>query len=264
MKPNESRRTGGLTLFEMAVSMGVFITVTALSAPLLTNITSFYTESIFRSNLMETAKITQERLVDELTSARVMSLDTSGTYPVLALVVPVAMFNGTQVDYLDASGATNWGVVEPSGAKLDTPTDPHRLTITVVPSGTVKEQEVLLDLDHDGTLNGTFQMGSLLLRTTGGLTKTLGSDRLVLGKLGAGAFDIDGDGIVDPIMQLSGEPFVDDDKDGIYDGGETFTDTNLNGYWDGSLTINLLAFATDRGGRGHNFVYRSQVRLLGN
>jgi hypothetical protein len=264
MRSNRLTRRRGLTLFEMAISLAVFITVTALSAPLLTNITSFYTESIFRSNLMEVAKISQERLVDELTSARVKSIDASGVLPVLTVVVPVPMFNGTSVDYLDASGATNWGVMEASGAKLDTPADPHRLTITPTVSGTIKESEVALDLDHDGKLDGTFQIGSLVLRTTGGMTKSLGSDRLVLSKVGVGAFDIDGDGVVDPLFQLSSEPFTDDDKDGIYDNGETFTDTNLNGYWDGALNMNFLAFATDRQGHGHSFVYRARVRLLGN
>ncbi|MBI4582585.1 MAG: hypothetical protein HY717_00935 [Planctomycetes bacterium] len=266
MATGKKRRRAGFTVLEMAVSVAIFITVVAVCASILTKLTGFYVEALARSDLMESGKVTQEQVFSELFSARVVSLaGTASTDPVLTFVVPVEQPTGTGgSDFVDADGDINWGAVEPTGPQLDLTGDPHRVTLRAAVTGTVAEADARLDLNSDGDLGDSFQVGSLVLRTTGGLERILIPQRLIIGQVGGGIFDIDGDGVVDPLVQLQGESFVDANGNGIYDRGEAFTDDNGNGRWDGSLSISFPIFSIDRNGQGHRIVYRTAVRLLHN
>ena len=245
------------------VSVSVLTVLLVVTTPLMINITNYYTESVFRSNLMESGKIAQEHLFDNLISAKVLGLTTDASgLPVLYFLVPVEVNNGIEVDFLDGNGDVHWGAVEASGSKLDTPTDPHRLTLQLVPTDSVTETEAGLDLNNDGDTADSFQVGSLLLQTTGGVQNTFTSGQLVIGEVGKGAFDIDGDGVPDQLIQVTGESFVDSNSNGIHDDGEVFADANLNGVWDGSITTNLLVFGTNRDGLGHRFIYNATFELL--
>ncbi len=261
-----SHSGSGFTTLETTVALAVFITTAAVSAPFFTALTSYYTESLFRSNLMESAKIAQERLHDDLVSAKVLSLTTGADgNPILTFVVPVELNNGTKVDYLDSAGDVFWGCVESSGPMQDATGSQHRLILGVVPSSTVAESAARLDLNNDGDTVDTFQLGSLRLRTTGGEETLLNSDRVVISQDKVGAFDMDGDGVKDPLFSIVGEAFTDLNANGIHDTGEALVDTNLNGRWDGILTLNLLALdILDSDGRGHSSIYRCSVRLLNN
>jgi len=258
------RRQHGLTLIEVSVSLAVFALIAVICASTLTKMTGFYTDSLFRSGLMESAKIAQESALDELRSAKVLSVGTSGGYPVVTYVVPVSLPIGTTSDYFDSSGNVNWGCQEASGPMKDAAGSPHRVTLTVVPGSQVVESKVRADINGDGDRNDTFQLGSLLFTTSGGLKRTLSGGRLLLSEVGKGAFDMSKDGVADRILGVSGEPFVDANANGMYDSGETFTDLNKNGYWDGSLVLNILAFATDRDGQGQTYLYQASVRLPSN
>jgi hypothetical protein len=264
---SESHRTDrrqGLSILELGVSLAVFSVVAAASTPIISNITSFYTDSIFRSNVMESSKIAQESLIDELTSAKVLSIDSTGTYPVLTYVVPVLMTSGGVTDYIDSKGNVNWGCVESSGPAVDATGAPHRLTLSVIPTTVIKEKDVGLDINNDGDLLDQFQLGSLAITTTDGTQRILNTGRLVVREIGKTAFDMDKDGVADPLFQVRGEPFTDSNGNNVHDTGEPFTDLNLNTYWDGYLRVNLLAFAADRNGRGQTFLYQANVRLLNN
>jgi len=258
------RRQLGLTLVEVSVSLAVFALITVICASTLTRMTSFYTDSLFRSGLMEAAKIAQESALDELRSAKVLSVTTSGGYPVVTYVVPVSLPIGTTSDYFDASGNVNWGCKEASGYMKDATGSPHRVTLTVVPGPQVSESSVRLDINGDGDRSDTFQLGSILFTTSGGLKRTLSGGRLLLSEVAKGAFDMNKDGVADRVLQATGEPFVDANANGMYDSGETFTDLNKNGYWDGSLVLNTLAFAMDRDGHGQTYFYQASVRLPSN
>jgi prepilin-type N-terminal cleavage/methylation domain-containing protein len=258
---------GGYTLVEMSVSMAIFVVLAVMGASILVKTTRFCTESIFRSDIMESGKIGQERLFDQLFSAKVISLLPGGPAgtPVLTVVVPVEVpIGGGLTDYLDTNGKVNWGAVEATGPILDLPGSPHQVTITVRITGTVTEKDAGLDLNMDGDLLDSFQVGTLVMRTTGGEETVLVTGKLVLGEIGKGAFDMDGDKVVDPLFAISGETFTDANKNGVHDDGESFTDTNANKRWDGTLSVNLLAFSRDRDGRGHRFVYKTSLKLLNN
>src|SRR5574341_497971 len=110
------RRTG-FALVELMISLGLFVVVTVMGASLLVKTTSFCTESIFRSDIMESAKIAQERAFDQLYSAKILSQGTDASgQPILTFVVPVTLpvGAGPKTDYLDANGQVNWGALERS------------------------------------------------------------------------------------------------------------------------------------------------------
>jgi hypothetical protein len=184
--------------------------------------------------------------------------------PSLVFVVPVQVDDGTKVDFIDENGNVHWGAVEAGGPKEDSPTDPHRVTLAALPTRQISEKSAELDLNHDGDTSDYFQLGSLRARTSGGVETILNSDRLVLSQIGAGAFDADGDQVADPLFKIEGETFIDSNLNGIHDESEAFVDANLNETWDGILTISLLAFNTDRAGRGHSFLYRTRIHLQNN
>jgi prepilin-type N-terminal cleavage/methylation domain-containing protein len=258
------RRQTGFTLVEVTVSLAVFALIAVISASTLTRMTSFYTDSLFRSGLMESAKVAQESALDELKSARVLSVGTSGGYPVVTYVVPVLLPNGISTDYFDSSGNVNWGCLEASGPMRDATGSPHRVSLTVTPTSTVEEKKMWFDVNGDGDLQDTFQLGSLVFTTSGGQKRTLIAGRLLISEVGVGAFDMNKDQVADRVLQVSGEPFVDANLNGMYDSGEVYTDLNQNGYWDGSLVLNLLTFATDRDGRGQSYYYQASVRFANN
>ncbi len=252
---------GGFTLLETVIAVGLLIVIVLFSTPLLTNVTNFYNEAIFRSNLKESAVIAQERILDDLISAKIISLDATGSNPSITFTVPVEQDNGTQVDFLDPNGEVYWGAVEALGPKLDTLADPHRLTLRISSTGSISEAGVHTDLNHDGDTLDTFLTGSLALRTTGGMESVFGQDRLVLSQAGGVAFDMDGDKISDPIFMIVGETFVDSNGNGMYDQGESFVDANSNSTWDGYLRLNMLTVGVDRSGHGHQFYYRANIQL---
>ncbi|MBI4586194.1 MAG: hypothetical protein HY717_19460 [Planctomycetes bacterium] len=252
---------GGFTLVETVVAVGLLIVIVLFSTPLLTNVTNFYNEAIFRSNLKESAVIAQERILDDLISAKIVSLDATSSNPSVVFTVPVEQNNGTQLDFLDPNGDVYWGAVEASGPMVDTFADPHRLTLRVLSTGSISEEAVHTDLNHDGDTLDTFLTGSLALRTTGGVESVFGQDRMVLSQAGGVAFDMDGDKISDPIFTIVGETFVDSNGNGMYDQGESFVDVNSNSTWDGYLRINMLTVGVDRSGHGHQFYHRANIQL---
>ncbi len=256
----------GFSLVELVVSLGIFIALTAIGATLFLRATSFTIESLLRSDLMETAKVAEERVFDQLFSAKIISLGALNGQPALTAVLPVELPVGgvPPSDFFDAAGQINWGAVEPEGAKLDLPGDPHRLTITFRPSGVAAEKDLDLDLNHDGDLADAFQLGSLAVKTTAGPELRLVVNRLVGSEVGKGDFDLDGDRVADPLFQIAGETWNDANKNAVHEAGETFTDSNKNERWDGVLWVNLLTVAKDRQGRGHSFVYKAGVKLLNN
>jgi hypothetical protein len=251
---------------ELLVSTGLIVTVAAMSASIFIKTTSFYTESISRSNVMESAKLAQEKVFDQLFAAKAISLQwPSKNQPVLSFVVPVELPLAVgQPSYLNGLGKVNWGAVEPTGAKLDAAGSPHRVTLTVVPAGTVTEKECKLDINQDGDRLDSYQTGSLVMRTTESKDTIFLPGKVILGQNGGGTVDIDGDRIADPLFLMAGEPFTDTNKSGVREEGETFVDSNRNGRWDGALAINLLAFVRDRDGQGHRFAYRTRVKLVHN
>src|SRR6185436_19927022 len=235
-----SGRDTGYSLVELIVSLGLLMVVAAMGATLFLRATSFTTESLFRSDLMEAAKVTQERVFDQLVSARVISLAALNGQPAMTVVLPVELPVGVAVgggppgiDFFDAAGQINWGAVEPDGAKLDLPGDPHRLSVIFLPSGTVSEKSLDLDLNYDGDLADQFQLGSLAVKTTAGPEQGFVSSRLVGREIGKGDFDIDGDHVADPLFQVTGESWTDSNANGAHDPGETFEDSNKNEHWDG-------------------------------
>jgi hypothetical protein len=243
------------------------VVLAVVGASLLVRTTSFVTESILRSEVMESAKIGQERVFDQLFSAKVLSLQgASGSSPVLTVVVPVEqpVNGGPEIDFLDSNGNVNWGVMEPNGPMLDRPGDPHRLTLSVLPADTLSEKTVGVDVNQDRDLLDSFQIGTLVVRTSGGEETTLVTGRLILGETGNGAFDIDGDGSADPLFHVTGEPYTDVNKNGVHDSGEGYIDSNGNNRWDGALSVNILTFVRDRDGRGHRFIYKTVIKLLNN
>jgi prepilin-type N-terminal cleavage/methylation domain-containing protein len=259
-------RDQGFTFVEVMVSLGLFALLTVMGASLLVRTTSFVTESVLRSDLMETAKIAQERVFDQLFSAKVMFLGVSAGQPTLTVVLPLELpvGGGPAIDFFDGNGQVNWGVVEPAGPQLDQVGSPHRLTITVVPGSVLAEKDCGLDLNYDGDLLDSFQLGSLQAQTTAGPLLSFVVNRLVLSEVGRGAFDIDGDMAIDPLFQLGGETFTDSNANGVHDGTETYVDKNTNTRWDGTLSLNLLTVRRDRESRCHRFVYKASVKLLNN
>jgi len=256
---NKKSSSGGFTILELAISLLVFVVIVISSSFLLVNFTSYFTESVFRSNLLESGMVTMERVSDELASAKILSLgkDSSGNQ-IITFVTPVELDNGTEVYFLDANGEVNWGAVEMDGAKLDIAGDPHRYTLSVVATDMVKEKDVGADLTNDGDENASFQGGSLLLQTTGGLQYRYGGNRLIFGKL----VDVDGDSVADPLFKILGEAFTDSNKNGIYDEGETFVDANNNDVWDGYIAVSFLASFVDRDGQNHSFPFVTNLELL--
>jgi type II secretory pathway pseudopilin PulG len=262
----EDTRHGGFTFVELVISMGICVILAVTGASLMVKTTSYFTESVVRSDLMESAKVAQERVFDQLYSARIISLQwTTATRPMLTFVVhlelPVA---GGGVDWVDSTGKVNWGAVEPTGPKLDVVGSVHRVTITVASSGTATENESKLDINQDGDQLDSFETGSLVMRTTEGTDSNFLPGRLVLGVGGNGSTDIDGDNVADPLFQVVGETFPDANKSGIFDDGEAFIDANGNGRWDGALAVNLLVTTRDRDGQGHRFVYKASIKLTEN
>jgi hypothetical protein len=256
---NKKKSSAGFTILELAISLLVFVVIVVSSSFLLVNFTSYFTESVFRSNLLESGMVTMERISDELSSAKILSLGTdSSGGQVITFVTPVELDNGTEVYFLDANGEVNWGAVEMEGAKLDVDGDPHRYTISVVFTDKVREDLVDADLNNDGDKKDGFKRGSLLLQTTGGLQYRYGGNRLIIGNV----VDVDGDSVADPLFKILGEAYTDSNKNGIYDEGETFIDANNNDVWDGYIAISFLASFVDRDGQNHSFPFVTNLELL--
>jgi hypothetical protein len=237
-----------------------------MGGTLLVRTTGFVTESVFRSDLMESAKIAEERVFDQLFSSKLISLGPLNGQTALVAVLPLELpvGGGPAIDFFNAIGDINWGVLEPAGPLLDQAGAPHRLTITVRPTSTLAERDCGLDLNYDGDLLDTFQLGTLQAQTTAGTPITFMVNRLVISEVAKGNFDIDGDKIVDPLFQITGETFTDANLNGVHDSTEVYVDSNKSTHWDGALQVNLLTVGRGRDGRGQRFVYKASIKLLNN
>lgn len=226
---DSEKRQRGLTLLETIVATSVLSIVLASVGSAIITTVNFVEFTAGTGLATDLARSTMDSLEEDLLYAQVLEVgsDANG-YPTLTYLVPVDVgedtngngildasedSNGNGVldfkdgDISDPDGEIQWGANERDRSYLDTPTSPHRVTLRFSPVGVVNEKEAGTDLNRDGDTTDVFRLGSLVKETTGGLTRELGSRRIVVPFAADG--DLDGNGDSDPLFALR-----QDDPDG--------------------------------------------------
>ncbi|MEM7164131.1 MAG: prepilin-type N-terminal cleavage/methylation domain-containing protein [Planctomycetota bacterium] len=261
-----SRREAGFTLFELMIALVILIVISGALTMVFMSSKELFVYANQRGELVERSRRAIDRLESDLMMARIVSVQGDNSLaPEFTYVLPVDIgedANGNGVldvgedenasgaldtadgDFYDQSANIQWGCLEAGIGRLDTPTNPHRITVRFQQTDTYDEATEGIDLNRDGDTTDTYARGFLQQTTTDGEVHRIGGDSVILAQP---QFDGDrnNDGNPDPLFAIGGESFTDANGNGVVDVTETFDDTNGNNEWDPIFTVNLSFFLID-------------------
>jgi len=180
------RREGGAMLVDVLIGVTIVAAILAVAYPGFQVANDTISTSTQRDLIERSADRTLNGLVDAVRSGRIASITPSGTAPVVTLQ---SLQSGLTIGQMSGSNPTMW--------------DASSRTIRYVPSSTLDESKMHVDLNRDGDQKDKFALGSLELVNGTQVTRLSGNARVLLG-LPSYEGDVDGDGVADPLVELDG------------------------------------------------------------
>lgn len=188
---------GGFTIIELTIVLAILAPVLGIVLSGLSTVVVTSVDATVQVEAQTRVIFTTKKLRKDLTRAQIESITPDGLS--ITFKHPLDL-TGTG-SLVDPAGNVQWGAVEATG-----PDVASSYTFSFVQDATVQEATLQKDLNGDGDMTDTFQLGHLQRSTTLGQAQSISASVYMVDAANPTG-DLDGDGLPDPLFSWNiGDP----------------------------------------------------------